>query len=508
MIDNLTKQLFLGIRKETGSMDHPPGCLSSLFKDIDLLPGTPEEKLLHRCSLITLFHAAASEPGTFTGNLTEPDQEDSRRQGNERANRVLREALARSWYSIVHEWACQADIHAIRPPYELMPSILNLAGSYRKSRRKLLAICGSRGRWLVRLNPAWQPLIMHGHDMDEIACEVSGEIWEEGTLAQRCEMLTAIRKKDPVKARDLLIRTLPVQNAASRSRLIESFATGLNADDEPMLESLLDDRSLEVRRKAASMLSLIPDSALASRMERRISACVKFEKGLLKRSIHVEPPQQTDDEMKRDSIPDKATAGLGLQASMLLRITALTPLSWWNETFRMLPLQLISMIRKTDWEQALITGLAEAAVTRQDRDWIIALLDAEDSKKVSLDRKALISGLSATDRESWVIRRLSPDQTHLIDHLLYDQEADFTFWSPETSLKILESLKMAIVRQTNDYTLRDRIRRTGFYIHPETLEQALPCWPENHPNWPYYNEIAMELFEIIKLRFDLYKELS
>ena len=40
-------------------------------------------------------------------------------------------------------------------------------------------------------------------------------------------------------------------------------------DDEPFLESALDDRSREVRQQAADLLTRLPDSRLALRMAER-----------------------------------------------------------------------------------------------------------------------------------------------------------------------------------------------------------------------------------------------
>jgi hypothetical protein len=505
MLDTLTQNLFLGTRKGKASLDAAPGCLSGLFCDIEALSATPEEKLLYRLSLGTLFNAAAFKPGLFQGRTAEPAGDDPRPSASQRAGGILGDALVQSWKPLVHEWIGLSLTAGVRPPFRVIPALLDLAGDTPAFRNTILDACGPRAIWLSGFNPGWKDLYRAAsHDDNETT-----RLWEEGTLNQRKEVIVSLRKTHPDKARAMIRDVLPSENAATRNTLVALMETGLCRDDEDLLEHLLDeDRSLEVRRTASDLLSRIPGAALGSRMKERLSSFVSLTRGLLKKTLRVEPPEEADEAMKRDSITDKAVSGMGKQAVMLKRAVALTPLTWWKESFSMEPGQLLPLILKTDWEQALILGLSDAAMAQKDSEWITALMEAKNTGEVILDRHQLMMSLSVAERESMILKHAAVEQPHLILILLDDRDALCASFHPETSTRILKIVQSAIGYRASDYRIRDILKRLGFYLHPAILGQCLSGWPENNPNWPYYSEQAIDFLHIIKSRIDLYKELS
>src|SRR5437762_1943286 len=77
--------------------------------------------------------------------------------------------------------------------------------------------------------------------------------WETSPRAARELLLQQLRSTDPARAREQLAQTWETEGADERAAFLATFRTGLSLDDEPFLESALDDRSKVVRRTAADL---------------------------------------------------------------------------------------------------------------------------------------------------------------------------------------------------------------------------------------------------------------
>jgi hypothetical protein len=103
-------------------------------------------------------------------------------------------------------------------------------------------------------------------------------LWENGTLEQRKLFLGRLRETDPDEARSLLQDGFAQLDARERAGLLEAITTGIGPADEDFLETLLGDRSKEVRQLAASLLARLPSSRYLARMAGRMAACLKQER--------------------------------------------------------------------------------------------------------------------------------------------------------------------------------------------------------------------------------------
>ncbi|MBX6752159.1 MAG: SWIM zinc finger family protein, partial [Micromonosporaceae bacterium] len=89
--------------------------------------------------------------------------------------------------------------------------------------------------------------------------------WETGSPAQRRGYLATLRRQDPAAARARLTDGWATLAATERADLLQTLAIGLGPDDEPLLQSALDDRRKEVRVVAADLLTVLPGSAYQER---------------------------------------------------------------------------------------------------------------------------------------------------------------------------------------------------------------------------------------------------
>ena len=131
----------------------------------------------------------------------------------------------------------------------------------RALRSAMAQVIGTRGEWLMHLNPRWQFTATGGEDLPQV--------WTTGKREQRIAVITRLRESEPSAARDLVQSTWKEDAADDRASFLESLKISLGKDDEPFLESALDDRSKGVRAAAADLLARLPDSAYVRRMIER-----------------------------------------------------------------------------------------------------------------------------------------------------------------------------------------------------------------------------------------------
>lgn len=315
------------------------------------------------------------------------------------AGRQLYTILFGGKEAILGEW-CEAAIAAglVAPP-ELIPSLLTLARSTQeeKLRQSLLVVSGERGAWLAELNPEWRQSVAIDSPVGVLV-----ELWESGERDERVAALTRLRETAPRLACQLLADTWMTEPAAERVRMLAVLTSALSVEDEPWLETCLDDRSKQVRGAAAELLSLLPDSGLSKRMASRVEEWVRLRPGSLaprkQATIEFTAPDELDDASKRDSLEAKAIDGLGPKASLLRRLAALASLSAWAGASHH-PADVIAAAAASEWTDALIQGWAEAASQQCDAIWAEAVL-----AKVCLGHPGKEIGI----KNDWRIKQIEP----------------------------------------------------------------------------------------------------
>lgn len=249
-------------------------------------------------------------------------------------------------------------------PSAVLPQALNV--SKKETRAALFPVLGERGLWLSQFNPSWswvRDFLPAGEDGLPAEAET---IWQEGTNAQRVEILSRLRAVDPTKARDWLADAWKKERAEVRTDLLATLETGLGAEDETFLEKALDDRALGVRIIAASLLSRLPNSAFGERMRERGGAMLKMVKG----KLAVKPPAELGKDWLRDGITENPPGKVGKRAWRLIQVLALIPPTFWETHLEMTPAELLSLVAGDQWEVNLIDGWSRATIEYNASSWI------------------------------------------------------------------------------------------------------------------------------------------
>lgn len=254
----------------------------------------------------------------------------------------------------------------ILPP-EMVPLAL---GSATVAQRPLMAqVAGERGAWLGRFNSAWswvrEALV---HRLDEMPADAD-TIWQEGTSAARLQVLARWRVSDPAKARDEIAAVWRQEKAEFRVELTEALASNLSADDEPLLETALDDRSGNVRAVAQRLLVGIPGSAYRARAIARADTLLSMGKKKLATAL----PEAHEKSWERDGIVAKPRQGMGERSWWLMQIIAVTPPAHWVERFGMPPADLIAAATDEHATEVL-EGWSRATILYDASEWTPPLL--------------------------------------------------------------------------------------------------------------------------------------
>ena len=92
---------------------------------------------------------------------------------------------------------------------------------------------------------------------------VGSQVWQFGDPEQRIGWLRAVRQHDPAVGLAALAGTWVKESGPDRAAFVGVLALGLTGADEDFLEAALDDRVPQVRRAAAELLAVLPESGYA-----------------------------------------------------------------------------------------------------------------------------------------------------------------------------------------------------------------------------------------------------
>jgi hypothetical protein len=358
-MDELTKMALVGTSQYGGTVptaDHPAFALLAELPENDR-----EELLLLRSGTQAVYDLAGHRPVMNVAAIAPAPTEDCRKASRKLAG-LLQNALATNASDLLIGFLQQMQGARIVAPPDLLPLLLDCTDP--AVREQVLPILGVRGRWLSTQNPAWSWVQLgaaHVSESDQAALQ---KTWDDGTIAERCQVVALLRRSNPELAREWVSAIFAQEKPAHRVSLLEEFVTGLSPADEPFLEKCLSDRAPTVGQTAARLLCRLPASALAIRMRDRAAAMLIAEtKGSSKKltKLGCSPPEKIDRDWERDGVPGKAPTGRGLRALWVETVLAAVPPANWSTHFGFSADQLIEAILDDQFEGPVLQGWTEAA---------------------------------------------------------------------------------------------------------------------------------------------------
>ena len=331
------------------------------------LPG--EAQFLTQAGAFALWRRAGWRPPQDESAPNIAEAETTRPLGRASVGH-LRAMLSGRHANVLPEWLNEAAQRGWHVAPEYLPVLLDRARQDRSLRPRVLAAGGRRAAWLAAENAAWA-----------FGSVEAPELWETGNRDQRVAILRSVRASAPAEARTRLEAVWVSEPADTRGLFLTELLHGLSDEDAPFLETVLDDRSKEVRKVAVEALARLPKSPFVERMLARATPLLRFSKGglLSRASFDVKLPTESAPDATRDGLDSKA---LGQQKKLGDRAVLARARCWrpcrlphWTETFQQTPPALLKAAEKNEFAQALATGWAWAAIRQRDAAWAQALLD-------------------------------------------------------------------------------------------------------------------------------------
>ncbi|TQM10969.1 DUF5691 domain-containing protein [Pseudonocardia kunmingensis] len=312
-----------------------------------LATGEPEAALLRAAAVLANYRRAGHAPARPQARLPVAPRDE-----RPLVPPLARRRLPRLPADLLPEWLTAVHEAGLRVPPEQLPALAEAARTRVALRAPLAAVAGPAGSWLGERNPAWSFLV---------SAPAGADVWEYGSARQRREWLDRTLEEDPAAARSALAATWAREPAGVRAEFLHVLGEHLTADDEPFLETALDDRAGPVRVAAADLLARLPGSRLAARMRERAARLVRPDGDALR----VTPPDPADAALRRD---------LPGGGDLVRGVVAATPLAHWAPYGA--PAQVLARPVTGADPRVLHAGWASAAGRQRDTGWVAAALDA------------------------------------------------------------------------------------------------------------------------------------
>ncbi|HEX3623310.1 MAG TPA: DUF5691 domain-containing protein [Acidimicrobiales bacterium] len=472
----------------------PATALGGALARID--PGDPEGAVLAAGVVVGLYRQAGVRPAVDEGPLPPTSRPEQRARCSPAAAARLDAMVTGRFRPVLPEWLGLAAAAGVLVLPDRLPSLLDVATAHRDLRAATVEVIGERGRWLAGLRPAWAWAAGAGDaDADKDAAT-----WVAGTSAARRLLLRRLRATSPGAARAVLESTWATETPDDRAAFVALLATGLSADDEPILEAALDDRRKEVRLAAAELLWRLPGSRLGRRMADRARPLVRIA-GTPAQRIEAALPDEVDAAAARDGVVAKPPAGVGARAWWLHQLVAATPLSTWPDALGHPPGRMVELAAGSETGRLVRRAWASAAVHQGDPAWAEALVDAEWVAEPAL-LEALPNDVAvrvAIDRV--VGHGLAPAVLDLLDHCPPP-------WGPGLSAVVVEQVGAAVARPgrpgADAVALRGRLGELALRLDPSVTPAAVAVAADAGGWW---SDVVGWFADLLTFRVEMREEL-
>ncbi|MDB5353437.1 MAG: zinc finger protein [Planctomycetota bacterium] len=376
----------------------------------------PATRLLAIAAAASLYGRVGRKPALDPNPAPDPCPPDDRPACTPEQARRLARMYQGEQDECLPEWIGLLAVSGGRLPHDAIVELLQRHEQGRFPIGPLRAILGVRGRWLAAKNPKWR-ILAGGDEIVE-----PSTTWESGAPDERMAVLRSLRASDPARARELVAATFAQEPANRRAAFVGEFARGLSMEDEPFLESTLDDRGKEVRRQAGDLLRRLPGSRLCLRMIERVRPCLTWKPGPLgigPGPLVVELPSSCDKSAVRDGVEVKPGqgAGLGERAWWLREFVSAVPPSSIAEILDVTANRIVEATVGTEWGSVLWNAWAISTVRHGDAEWADVLLQKTHGESDPLpdsgQEHALFGVLPGSRRDAEIMRRLRADPDRL-----------------------------------------------------------------------------------------------
>lgn len=363
---------------------------------------SPEQQLLLAAGAVALVRQAGYVPAPAAALAPPPAPTDPQPALGAAGTECLRQMVVGSQYpDLLPAYLNRMAAAGRRVPESLLVALLHHATRSPETKRVVAPVLGTRGRWLAALHAEWASLLSGALPADADPADLT--TWETAPLPERLAWLRRLFARDADAARALLLAALPTEPAKVQEALLELLADHLHPDTQPTLETLLNARGQEARRRAAELLVRQPGAALTERLWARAAPLLAVKRGRQgKITLDITLPTAWDKSWLADGIDEKNSrfqytikpshaptvgpAAIGPAAARLGHLLALVPPQRWTAHLGLTPTELLAAALASDWAVPLLPCWAQSTLLHQDADFTAALLTLWQQQRPALHK--------------------------------------------------------------------------------------------------------------------------
>jgi hypothetical protein len=258
-------------------------------------------------------------------------------------------------------------------------------------------------------------------------------------------------------------------------------------DDDPFLETCLDDKRKEVRDAARGLLLRLENSRFVGRMWARVRPLVRLKSKFLGGdALEVSLPENLDSAAKRDGLGGPLLRKkLGEKANWLAQMLALVPPALWNKEFGKPPEKLVALALACEWKEPLLLGWQSAAIGARDAAWAEAIAPLwatrpEARGLLEADNIGALVMLMKVEKVEALVTSLKLDDKNLLVSLLEKFERPWT-------VKMARTVVQSAQRQSGEFRNNLPQALPGFarWMPPELADEFSSGWAaEPKGYWP------------------------
>lgn len=466
----------LGTAKKQPDTGTLPGPLQPAAATILAAPDTDREEQFLQLAAVVFNYRQSGAMATAGGSSAIPVcPPETKAYCSATAIQSLHHTLDSENIPLLTLWMELCVRHQQVLPPEYLPRILENASRHKSLRNLAAACCGKRGEWLAQFNREWN---------FSVAADTTEEMWENGTTAQRLEALTRIRQERPADARALLQATWPQESAAVKAELLNALATGVSIEDAPWLETLLNEKSKQVKEAALTLLKKIPGSHLHELYWQLLESAIRIDN---KGKVTVTPAIPPDAEIFKTGI-DKLSnnARISDDEYILSQLVALVHPRMWEEHFKASFEEVADLFHQQKALKPFVPSLVQAISWFADEKRALSLVQHSDTFHMTL-----LPLLPADQQDAYILQHFDAHSSLVMNYVGQLQQV----WSEELAMKILRFCAK------NPYTYSQRTMGDFITLIPSSVKSALDGISAENENYQtYWKSISMHLVGLLQIK--------
>ncbi|MEL6148351.1 MAG: DUF5691 domain-containing protein [Chloroflexota bacterium] len=368
---------------------------------------------------------------------------------------------------LLKDWMDGAANHNVRVPEKYLLPVMELLATRSEMdiHPATAIIVGERGRWLSTQRKRWK-FVNWVDDFDRVWRSVSPRVQDV--------LFRLLRAAEPDRAREFIAARLDQFDENRQGKFIDWMATGpVTHEDEPFLESLLDEDHRDLNEAAADALRRLPTSAYVQRMKDRVRNRVWIEQDATgKEHLRWEAVSTVDDGMMRDTV-DRTGYGSYQrpEAEHLAFMMRCVPPVAWSKWLGKTSHDLVALGAATP--ALFIRTWTRAVNVYGDREWAQALADYCLSEDGERNQLSLVLPHLPEDTQTEIVMRLWQEDP------IKSFETYSTYssreWLPAFSDRVVGIYRSALSDDgfSNDSALANALARHSFRIHPLAVNAML-----------------------------------